>query len=60
MPEFQWLSQDIAMPDIDKLRLEKWINAVAASHDRILGPMTYIFCSDERMLEVNRKFLNHD
>lgn len=60
MSEFQWLSQGITMPDIDTVRLEKWINDVAASHDRILGPMTYIFCSDERMLEVNRKFLNHD
>ncbi len=31
-----------------------------ASHNRFLGPVSYIFCDDERILEVNRQFLNHD
>lgn len=48
------------MPGIDCPKVEKWIEEVAASHGRILGDIAYIFCSDERILEVNRQFLNHN
>ena len=56
----QWTSQEVDFPEIDTALLEKWLNEVATSHNRIMGPMTYIFCSDDRILEVNRQFLNHD
>ncbi len=29
-------------------------------HGRIAGPLTYIFCGDEKIIEVNREFLRHD
>lgn len=48
------------MPDIDTSALERWIAEVARSHDRIVGSLTYIFCDDEKILEVNRRFLQHD
>lgn len=48
------------MPDIDAPLLEKWIAAVAKTHNRIVGPLTYIFCDDPKIIEVNRRFLNHD
>lgn len=56
----QWLTDGVEMPAVDFARVASWLNCVAASHDRIIGPMTYIFCSDEKIIEVNRKFLNHD
>lgn len=58
---FQWLAQGSAeMPPLNFALIEKWVRAVAESRGRILGPVTYIFCDDERILEVNRQFLNHD
>ena len=48
------------MPDIDTSALEGWIVEVARRHDRIVGSLTYIFCDDEKILEVNRRFLQHD
>lgn len=48
------------MPDIDRERITRWIDAVAATYNRIVGPLTYIFCSEERILEVNREFIDHD
>ena len=48
------------MPAIDLEMTEKWIEAVAQAHDRIVGNLSYIFCDDEKILEVNRQFLNHD
>lgn len=48
------------MPTFDIPEIEKWIIQVARIHDRIVGEVTYIFCSDEVILRVNREFLNHD
>ncbi len=39
---------------------EEWVRAVAASYDRRVGDIAYIFCDDEKILEVNREFLQHD
>lgn len=48
------------MPDINLTEIEGWIGRVADAHDRILGPVAYIFCNDEKIIEVNRQFLSHD
>ncbi len=37
-----------------------WIRSVAADYGKKLGEITYIFCDDERILAVNREFLQHD
>lgn len=48
------------MPSFNVALVERWIEQVAQNHDRVLGPLTYIFCDDEKILEVNREFLRHD
>ncbi|WP_289760779.1 rRNA maturation RNase YbeY [Duncaniella muris] len=61
MNKIEWLTDGVTpMPDIDAPLLEKWIAAVAKTHNRIVGPLTYIFCDDPKIIEVNRQFLNHD
>ena len=61
MNDIQWLTDaSTPMPDIDTSALEGWIAEVARRHDRIVGSLTYIFCDDEKILEVNRRFLQHD
>ncbi len=61
MNKIEWLTDGVTlMPDIDAPLLEKWIAAVAKTHNRIIGPLTYIFCDDPKIIEVNRQFLNHD
>lgn len=56
----QWTCDQVDMPEIDTSRLEQWLDDVARAHNRILGPMTYIFCNDDKIIEVNRQFLEHD
>lgn len=53
-------TQDTEMPVLDKALIERWLRAVAADYGFRLGDVNYIFCSDERELEVNRQFLGHD
>jgi len=48
------------MPPIDEARIRRWIQAVAAGYGFSVGELNYIFCSDERELQVNRDFLGHD
>ena len=48
------------MPALDERRVNRWIKAVAADYGFAVGTIHYIFCSDERELEVNRQFLGHD
>lgn len=58
--EIQWRAEGTQMPAIDTARMQEWIVEVARSHDRIVGPICYIFCDDGTILDVNRRFLSHD
>ncbi len=53
-------SQDIKLPNINQRQIARWIRAVAADYGFAVGNINYIFCSDERELEINRQFLGHD
>ena len=49
------------MPKLDRKAVRAWITAVAATYDgRRVGNVNYIFCNDERMIQVNYEFLGHD
>ena len=38
----------------------KWINDIALEFKYSISSLNYIFCSDEYLLDINRKYLNHD
>lgn len=56
----RFTSDRIEMPAFKERKVTKWIRAVAADYGFAVGNINYIFCSDERELEVNREFLGHD
>jgi len=53
-------AEGVKMPDIKKRDTNKWIRAVAATYGRKVGEIGYLFCDDEKILEVNREYLQHD
>lgn len=56
-----WLTKNVEFPEVvDKPTVETWLEAVAQSHGKIVGTLTYIFTDDEGILKVNREFLQHD
>ena len=56
-----FLTENIKMPRLDRKAVRAWIVAVAATYDgRKVGNLNYIFCNDDRILEVNKEFLGHD
>ena len=48
----------VEMPAIKKRETTEWIKAVAATYEKRVGEIAYIFCSDEKILEVNRSISN--
>ena len=56
----QFYAEEIALPAIQQEQIRTWVKAVAASYGKKGGDISYIFCSDEKILEVNRQYLQHD
>lgn len=50
----------VKMPKIKKRDNSAWVKAVAASYGKKVGEIAYIFVDDERILDVNRQYLQHD
>lgn len=55
-----YFTEDITFPFKLKRLTSKWLKFVAHSEARRLGDISIIFCSDQFILDVNRKYLNHD
>ena len=39
---------------------ESWLKEVIASENKQLEEVSYIFCDDQYLLEINQKYLDHD
>jgi len=53
-------SKNVELPKLNDALLSLWIEQVAAYHNRRVGHISYLFCDDNEILDVNRRFLNHD
>ncbi len=51
---------DVTMPDIDLDAVRSWIDSVVRRHGFAVGELHYYFCSDAKLLEINRQRLGHD
>ena len=52
--------EDVEEPRLRKKLVRSWIEEVAGSYDRKVGELCYQFCGDERILQTNQDFLDHD
>ncbi|MDR3267336.1 MAG: rRNA maturation RNase YbeY [Tannerella sp.] len=53
-------SENTKIPNIPRRKVSAWIRDIAAQNGKRTGEIAYIFCSDERILEINNQYLNHD
>lgn len=53
-------AENVKMPKIRRRDTSAWIKKVAASYGKTVGEVGYLFCDDEKILEVNREYLQHD
>lgn len=53
-------AEDIAFPKIKRQATKKWIESVAENYGKKIGEISYLFCNDKKILEINRQYLSHD
>jgi len=51
---------DVKMPVFPKRKVSEWIKQVAASYNKRVGDIAFVFCSDSKILEMNRQYLTHN
>ena len=53
-------AEGVRFPHIKRRETTAWIRRVAASYGKTVGEVGYLFCDDEKILEVNREYLGPD
>jgi len=43
-----------------KRQVSLWIKKIVSGCGKSLGNIAYVFCDDERILQINKQFLQHD
>lgn len=56
----QYIADSVEMPTIEKLKINRWIKIIAADFQKKTGDISYIFCNDQKILEVNNQYLSHN
>ncbi|OAV73999.1 putative rRNA maturation factor [Bacteroidales bacterium Barb7] len=55
-----YCAEQVPFPPLRRRVVSKWIQAVAGGYGKKTGAISCIFCSDEKILDVNRSYLQHD
>ena len=60
MSSIDFLFEEIKPLKIQKKILKKYIQSLIKAEGNKSGDITVVFCSDDYLLEINKKYLNHD
>lgn len=61
MKEVLFYEEGVELPAFfSEEMIDKWLDMIAAHYSREIGALSFIFCNDDYIIEVNRKYLNHD
>jgi rRNA maturation RNase YbeY len=60
MPAIQFFEEDISYKLKNKTAVRKWITETIEAEGFKLAELTYVFCSDEYLLQINQQYLDHD
>jgi len=55
-----FVSENIESPKFNHSKVKQWIKHVARHHNKIAGHISFIFCNDDKILEINNQYLQHD
>ena len=56
----RFFKEDTSFELPEKQRVKAWVKSIATQEGKQMGELSYIFCSDEYLLQVNREYLDHD
>jgi probable rRNA maturation factor len=55
-----FFSEDISFTLQDEQAVNKWLNNIVKHYNKSVNYVNYIFCNDIYLLNLNKKYLNHD
>jgi len=56
----KYFNEDVPLPKLKKRKSTNWIKETILSEGKGVGDISFIFCSDKYLLEVNKTYLDHD
>ncbi len=56
----QFINENIPFPEIPRQQVKNWIRETAKKYGKKPGEIAFIFCKDEKILEINLQYLKHD
>lgn len=56
----QFCTEDVTFSLKEKLKHKAWLNEVAKQEGKKILELSYVFCSDDYLLQINQAYLNHD
>lgn len=60
MPQIYFIEEDISYKLKNKKQVKQWIKDTILAEGFKLNELTYIFCSDNYLLQINQQYLDHD
>lgn len=55
-----FFNEDIAFHLENSRKIKNWISTIIKKYNRKVGDINFIFCSDQYLLQINNKYLNHN
>ena len=55
---FFFADKNVALTD--RTQLKSFIKSIFKKENKLASSLTYVFCSDEYLLDINKQFLQHD
>lgn len=60
MKKIHFLNDDHSFSWEDQNTLRNWLLSVCKFEEKALTELTYVYCTDERLLTINQQHLSHD
>lgn len=52
--------EDVKDPGYALKSIDEWVSYIITTNSANVGELSYIFCSDDYLLDINKKYLQHD
>lgn len=61
LKDISFFSEDIEFTLKDKAKVRNWIgNTIKSEGFKRIGELSFVFCSDAYLLDINKQYLDHD
>ncbi len=60
MGTIRFFTEDISHKLTSPVKTKQWIKSIVEAEGFTLGTVSYVLCSDEYLLEMNKQYLDHD